>query len=78
MVGAVAGVFVGVDGGTGDMEAVVVDAKGAILGRGHAGPSNDPEMVGRMHPAVGEHVVASIREALGAAKRGAMTSRRSR
>jgi N-acetylglucosamine kinase-like BadF-type ATPase len=56
--------FVGVDGGTGDMQAVIVDAEGSICGRGTSGPSNDPEVVGRMHPRVGAHVVDSIRQAL--------------
>src|ERR687886_178707 len=58
------GVFVGVDGGTGDMEAVVVDGAGAVLGRGASGPSNDPEVVGRMHPRVGEHIVTAVGRAL--------------
>jgi N-acetylglucosamine kinase-like BadF-type ATPase len=57
-------VFVGVDGGTGDMEAVVVDSGGSVLGRGTGGPSNDPEVVGRMHPQVGEHIVGAICRAL--------------
>ncbi|MDQ3809803.1 MAG: hypothetical protein M3336_05885 [Chloroflexota bacterium] len=56
--------FVGVDGGTGDMEAVLVDGRGGIRGRGTSGPSNDPAIVGRMHPRVGDHVVAAIRAAL--------------
>ena len=67
MVQPVGGLFVGVDGGTGDMEAVLVDGTGAIRGRGKAGPSNDPAMVGRMHPLVGEHVVDAVRQALRAA-----------
>jgi N-acetylglucosamine kinase-like BadF-type ATPase len=56
--------FVGVDGGTGDMEAVAVDAAGRVLGRGHSGPSNDPAVVGRMHPRVGDHLVEAIGQAL--------------
>jgi len=59
--------YIGVDGGTGDMESVVVDVTGAIRGRGSAGPSNDPAMVGRMHPRVGSHVVGAVQEALAAA-----------
>jgi hypothetical protein len=55
------GVFVGVDGGTGDMEAVVVDSAGRVLGRGTGGPSNDPEVVGRMDPHVDGHIAAAIR-----------------
>ena len=61
------GVFVGVDGGTGDMEAVVVNGGGSVLGRGKGGPSNDPEVVGRMHPQVGEHIVGAICQALDSA-----------
>jgi N-acetylglucosamine kinase-like BadF-type ATPase len=57
-------IFAGVDGGTGDTEAVLVDADGDIRGRGQSGPSNDPEMVGRMHPSVGDHVVGALRNAL--------------
>jgi glucosamine kinase len=67
------GVFVGVDGGTGDMEAVVVDGDGTVLGRGEGGPSNDPEVVGRMHPRVGEHIVGAICRALDAANLNANT-----
>jgi N-acetylglucosamine kinase-like BadF-type ATPase len=56
--------FAGVDGRTGDMEAVIVDDRGEIRGRGHSGPSNDPEVVGRMHPSVDEHIVQALRQAL--------------
>jgi N-acetylglucosamine kinase-like BadF-type ATPase len=56
--------FCGVDGGTGDTEAVLVDERGATRGRGHSGPSNDPAAVGRMHPLVGEHMVEAISAAL--------------
>ena len=59
--------YVGVDGGTGDMEAVLVDPSGRVLGRGTGGPSNDPAVVGRMHPDVGGHIVDSVRHALGEA-----------
>jgi N-acetylglucosamine kinase-like BadF-type ATPase len=38
-----------------------------VLGRGEGGPSNDPEVVGRMHPRVGEHIVGAICRALDAA-----------
>jgi len=56
--------FVGVDGGTGDTEAVVLDATGRLRGRGHGGPSNDPARVGRMHPRIRTHLVHAIRQAL--------------
>lgn len=55
--------FVGVDGGTGDVEAVVLDERGQQVGRGTAGPSRDPEGPG-MHPEVGAHLVKAISEAL--------------
>ena len=56
--------FVGVDGGTGDTEGVVMDRSGRVVGTGHGGPTNDPEVVGRMHPNVGEHLVRAIGQAL--------------
>ncbi|MDP8924420.1 MAG: hypothetical protein M3O34_16300, partial [Chloroflexota bacterium] len=57
--------FIGVDGGTGDIEAVVMERSGRVVGTGRGGPSNDPDHVGRMHPDVGEHLVGAIRRALG-------------
>ena len=35
-----------------------------VLGRARSGPSNDPAVVGRMHPLVGRHLVESIGTAL--------------
>ena len=55
--------FVGVDGGTGDTEAVVVDESGAMLGSGHGGPSRHPRER-RMHPDVSRHLVEAIQQAL--------------
>jgi N-acetylglucosamine kinase-like BadF-type ATPase len=60
-------IFVGVDGGTSHMESVVIDASGAVLGRGRGGPSNHPLGSG-MHPRVGDHLVSAIGEALAAAR----------
>ncbi len=58
--------FVGVDGGTGDVEAVVLDERGRQCGRGEGGPSRNPAGPG-MHPTVGSHLVHAISGALTAA-----------
>ena len=60
--------FVGVDGGTGDMECVVLDRGGQVRGRGKGGPSNDTFAVGRMHPDVARHLTGAIGQALTGAR----------
>jgi N-acetylglucosamine kinase-like BadF-type ATPase len=55
--------FAGVDGGTGDTECVVIDEQGSLLGRGHGGPSRDPDGP-RMHEDIDRNLVQAIRDAL--------------
>jgi N-acetylglucosamine kinase-like BadF-type ATPase len=64
--------FLGVDGGQSHTEAVVADASGVVLGRGHGGPSNHVEAPGgreRLERAI----TASVGGALAAAGLGPLS-----
>ncbi len=59
-------IVLGVDGGQSHTEAVVADARGRVLGRGHGGPSNHVEAPGgreRLHAAIRDSVGMALAEA---------------
>lgn len=58
--------FLGVDGGQSHTTALVADARGRILGRGHAGPANHTR-----EPGGRERLLRAIEESVGEALRGA-------
>lgn len=67
--------FLGLDGGQSHTEAVVADAGGRVLGRGHGGPSNHVEAPGGRERLT-RAVVESVGGALGAAGLGEVASTR--